>query len=125
MPAGEGMGYEWRFTAQRPSWVAVLTIGYGDGLPRSLSCGAGSVLLHGKRAPVAGLICMDQTLVDVTEIPGVSPGDAAVMIGKSGGAELTAAEVAEWAGTIPNEILSRMGRRLRRRCLDNSIVNSV
>ena len=125
LPAGEGMGYEWRFTAQRPSWVAVLTIGYGDGLPRSLSCGAGSVLLHGKRAPVAGLICMDQTLVDVTEIPGVSPGDAAVMIGKSGGAELTAAEVAEWAGTIPNEILSRMGRRLRRRCLDNSIVNSV
>ena len=125
LPAGEGTGYELQFTSQRPSRIAVLTIGYGDGLPRSLSCGAGSVLLRGKRAPVAGLICMDQTLVDVTKIPHVSPGDTAVVIGKSGGLEITAAQVAEWAGTIPNEILSRLGRRPRRRCLDNSIVNSV
>lgn len=114
LPAGEGAGYDWQFTAQRPSRIAVLTIGYADGLPRSLSCGAGSVLLHGKRAPVAGLICMDQTLVDVTEIPHVSPGDKAMVIGKNGDLEITAAQVAEWAGTIPNEILSRLGERFDR-----------
>lgn len=125
LPAGEGTGYELQFTSQRPSRIAVLTIGYADGLPRSLSCGAGSVLLHGKRAPVAGLVCMDQTLVDVTGIPHVSPGDTAVVMGKSGGSEISAAQVAEWAGTVPNEILSRMGRRLRRICLDNCIANCV
>ncbi|MCI9552331.1 MAG: serine racemase VanT catalytic subunit [Acutalibacter sp.] len=114
LPAGEGTGYELRFTSQRPSRIAVLAIGYGDGLPRSLSCGAGRVLLHGKRAPIAGLICMDQTLVDVTGLPHVSPGDTAVLIGKSGGSEITAAEMAEQAGTIPNEIFSRLGRRLGR-----------
>lgn len=114
LTAGEGAGYDWQFTAQRPSRIAVLTIGYADGLPRSLSCGAGSVLLHGKRAPVAGLICMDQTMVDVTEIPHVSPGDKAMVIGKNGDLEITAAQVAEWAGTIPNEILSRLGERFDR-----------
>lgn len=114
LPAGEGTGYELQFTSQRPSRIAVLTIGYGDGLPRSLSCGIGSVLLHGKRAPIAGLVCMDQTMVDVTGIPHVSPGDTAVVIGKSGGLEITAAQVAEWAGTIPNEILSRLGERVGR-----------
>lgn len=114
LPAGESTGYELQFTSQRPSRIAVLTIGYGDGLPRSLSCGAGSVLLHGKEAPIAGLICMDQTMVDVTGIPHVSPGDTAVIIGKSGGLEITATQVAEWAGTIPNEILSRLGERLDR-----------
>lgn len=57
---------------------------------------------------------MDQTLVDVTEIPHVSPGDKAMVIGKNGDLEITAAQVAEWAGTIPNEILSRLGERFDR-----------
>ena len=114
VPAGEGAGYGLEFRARRPSRIAALTIGYGDGLPRSLSRGAGSVLLHGKRAPIAGMVCMDQTLVDVTDIPQVSPGDTAVLIGKSGGQEILAADLAAWAGTIPNEILSRLGQRLRR-----------
>lgn len=109
---GEGAGYGLRFTAQRPSRIAVLTIGYGDGLPRSLSCGAGSVLLHGKKASVAGMVCMDQALVDVTEIPQASPGDTAVVIGKSSSEEIRAADLASQAGTIPNEILSRLGQRL-------------
>lgn len=111
---GEGAGYGLQFTAQRPSRIAVLAIGYADGLPRSLSCGAGGVLLHGKKAPIAGMVCMDQALVDVTDIPQASPGDTAVVIGKSGGEEIRAADLAAQAGTIPNEILSRLGQRLER-----------
>ncbi|MFR1232945.1 MAG: alanine racemase C-terminal domain-containing protein [Evtepia gabavorous] len=67
LPAGAGAGYGLAFVAQRPTQVAVLTIGYGDGLPRSLT--GGEVLLGGRRAPIIGRICMDQTLVDVTDLP--------------------------------------------------------
>lgn len=111
---GEGAGYDLKFTAQRNSRIAVLSIGYADGLPRNLSCGAGNVLLHGSKAPIVGRICMDQTLVDVTDIPGVAPGDVAVLIGKSGDLEITACDLAEQADTISNEILSRLGERLDR-----------
>lgn len=114
IPAGEGVGYDLTFVPRRPSRVAALAIGYADGLPRSLSCGVGNILLHGRRAPIVGRICMDQTLVDVTDIPDAAPGDTAVLIGRSGGQELTACQVAEQAGTITNELLSRMGPRLDR-----------
>lgn len=110
---GGGAGYDLSFTAKRDSRIAVLTIGYADGLPRSLS-GAGNVLLHGREAPIAGSICMDQTLVDVTDIPDAAPGDAAVLIGKSGDLEITACGLAERTGTISNEIVSRLGARLGR-----------
>lgn len=108
---GESAGYDLKFTAQRDARIAVLTIGYADGLPRCLSCGVGSVLIHGRRAPIVGRICMDQTLVDVTDVPNVLPGDTAVLIGKSGTEEITACDLAEQAGTISNEILSRLGAR--------------
>ena len=111
---GEGAGYDLQFTAQRDTRLAVLAIGYADGLPRSLSCGVGSALLNGRRAPVVGRVCMDQTLVDVTDVPEVAPGDAAVLIGVCGEQEISACEVAEQAGTISNEILSRLGARLER-----------
>ena len=92
----------------------MLSIGYADGLPRALSCGAGCALVRGRRAPIAGRICMDQTLLDVTDIPGVAPGDEAVLLGEQAGARLSAWDVAGAAGTIPNEILSRLGPRLPR-----------
>lgn len=111
---GESAGYDLMFTAKRHSKLAVLTIGYADGLPRSLSCGIGAVLLHGHKAPIAGRICMDQTLVDVTDVPEVSPGDVAVLIGQDSGQTISACDVAEQAGTISNEILSRLGGRLER-----------
>lgn len=114
LPTGESVGYELQFTARRPSRIAALTIGYGDGLPRSLSCGVGNVLLHRQKSPVAGMICMDQTLVDVTDIPEVSVGDIAVLIGKTGTEEIRAADMAVQAGTISNEILSCLGPRLDR-----------
>lgn len=111
---GESAGYDLQFTAKRHSKIAVLSIGYADGLPRSLSCGVGSVVVHGYKVPIAGLICMDQTLVDVTDVPEVLPGDTAVLIGTSGVQEISACDLAEQSGTISNEILSRLGGRLER-----------
>lgn len=111
---GETAGYGLAFTARRPTKLAVLSIGYADGLPRALSCGRGQVLINGHRAPIAGRICMDQTLVDVTDIPFVCPGAEAVLIGVSGQEEITAYDLAEACGTITNEILSRLGERLGR-----------
>ena len=111
---GEGAGYEHQFIAKRPTKLAVAAIGYADGLSYSLSNGAGAALLHGRAAPVAGRVCMDQTLLDVTDVPEAAPGDTAVFIGRSGDKEITACGVAEQAGTIANEILSRLGPRLER-----------
>ena len=102
------------YTAHRPTVLATLSIGYADGWPRTLSNGAGRVLLHGRTAPIVGLICMDQLLVDVTDMEGVAPGDTATLIGRDGDAVLTAEEAAQAAGTITNELLSRLGPRLER-----------
>lgn len=114
LPRGEGAGYGPQDPADRDRRIAVLSIGYADGLPRALSHGRGSVLIRGSIAPVTGLICMDQTLVDVTDIPDVESGDVAVVIGVSGQREISACDLAEACGTIPNEILSRLGPRLPR-----------
>ncbi len=111
---GESAGYGLAFTADRQMKIATLAIGYADGLPRSLSCNAGSVLISGRRAAIIGRICMDQTTVDVTDIPDVYAGDAAVIIGRSGEEEITAYELADKTATITNEILSQLGNRLER-----------
>ena len=111
---GEGAGYGHQFRAERDTKIAVVSIGYADGLPRSLSNGVGAALVHGHIAPIVGRICMDQTLLDVTNIPAVMSGDIAVFIGKSGNQEITACDVAEQTGTISNEVLSRLGGRLER-----------
>ncbi len=111
---GETAGYDLAYTADCDRLVATLSIGYADGLPRALSCGVGYVLLHGRRAPILGKICMDQTLADVTGIPQTRPGDQAVLIGISGREQITVCDLAARAGTISNEILSRLGERLQR-----------
>ena len=110
---GEGAGYGLTYSADGNRKIAALSIGYADGVPRELS-NCGYVLCNGKIAPVAGRICMDQMLVDVTEIETVEAGDEAVLIGKSGDLEIQAEEMAHWAGTISNEIVSRLGERLER-----------
>lgn len=112
--AGESVGYGLAFTADHDMQVAVLSIGYADGLPRELSCGNGSVLIDGQRAPIIGRICMDQTLVDVSQISDVKQGDTAVLIGISGSERVTAGELAGKCHTIANELLSRLGSRLER-----------
>lgn len=111
---GETAGYGMQFTAEHPMKIAALTVGYADGYPRCLSDGAGAVLINGCKAPVIGRICMDQMIVDVSAIPGVRSGDVAVLIGKSGEMEISVCDLAKKAGTITNEILSRMGTRLGR-----------
>ncbi len=111
---GESAGYGFSYRAAEDRKIAVLAIGYADGLPRSLSSGCGRVLIHGKSAPIAGRICMDQTIVDITGIEGVKAGETATIMGRDGNEEITAYEIAEKAGTITNEIVSRMGVRLER-----------
>ena len=119
--AGESAGYGLKFTAGRNTRIAALTIGYADGLPRALSCGCGRVLINGCFAPIVGQICMDQTLVDVTDIPEARQGGIAVVIGRSGERELSAGDVADACGTITNELLSRLGERLPRKRINSLI----
>ena len=111
---GETAGYGLCYVADQNRKIAVLSIGYADGLPRALSGGMGKVLINGHAAPVIGNICMDQTLVDITDIPDVKQGDIAVIIGTSGNLEISAYDIAESTGTITNEVLSRLGTRLER-----------
>jgi len=111
---GESAGYSLQYTADKNKKVAVISIGYADGIPRSLSFGIGSILVGTKPAPILGTICMDQMLVDITDIPNVKQGDIATIIGQSGNNEISVYDWAEKAGTITNEILSCMGKRLER-----------
>lgn len=111
--AKEPAGYGLSFTAKREMKIAVVSIGYADGIPRELS-NKGYALVNGCRAEVIGRVCMDQLLLDVSGVRNVSAGDEAVFIGRSGEQRISACEVAECAGTISNEILSRLGNRVER-----------
>ncbi len=108
---GDRAGYGLEFQAERETRLAVLTIGYADGLPRELARRGGRVLLHGQSCPMVGRMCMDQLFADVTELPEVCQGDITTIIGRDGRAEITAEEIAERCGTITNELLSRLGSR--------------
>lgn len=113
VPAGAPVGYGLTFRPTRLSHIAVLPVGYAEGLPRALSNRA-RVLLHGRTAPVAGRVCMNMTMVDVTDIPAVREGDVATLIGEDGEERITAEELAEHAGTINYEILARISPLLPR-----------
>lgn len=110
---GESAGYGREFTAERKSVIAIIPIGYADGFPRNLSCGKSYVLINGQRARVVGRVCMDQLAADVTDIPEVKVGTTVTLIGKDGKEKISSPEVASEADSITNEILSRMGRRLK------------
>ena len=111
--AGARISYGGTFIAERESLIACLPVGYGDGYNRLLS-NRGEVLVRGKRAPVVGRICMDVTMVDVTEVEGVSMGDEVVLLGGQGEDAITAEEIAEKIGTISYEILCMVGKRVPR-----------
>lgn len=111
---GEYAGYGMQFEATRDTYVATISIGYADGIPRVLSNGRGAALVKGKRVPIIGRICMDQLMLDVSGVPDVRQGDEVVFIGTSGDEQITAGEVATQCGTITNEILSRIGARVNR-----------
>ena len=110
---GEGVGYGEAFVAQRPTVTATLSVGYADGLPRLMS-NKGYVILHEKLAPIVGYVCMDQVMVDITDIDGVQIGDEAVIIGKRGQVQQTAEDLAKLCGTISYEILTSISQRVAR-----------
>jgi alanine racemase len=113
VPAGTPIGYGRAFTTRRESLIAVLPIGYADGFSRAWS-NRGRVLIGGCRAPVVGRVCMDMTLVDVTDLPPVRYGDEAVLIGSQKSQTLPADELARELGTISYEILCAVGPRVPR-----------
>lgn len=111
--AGDGVGYCANFVASRPTRIATVPMGYGDGYFRSLGNRA-EVLVHGRRCPIVGNVSMDLIGIDVTGIDEVAIGDEVVLLGRQGSAQVTAEELAEWAGTIPYEILTNVSRRVPR-----------
>jgi alanine racemase len=113
LPAGTTVSYGRTRTLTRDSAVAVLCAGYGDGITRSVSNKA-SVLIGGLRCPVLGRVTMDQTVVDVTDVPGAACGDEAVIIGRQGAAEISIGEFSRWAETIPWETLCSVTKRVPR-----------
>jgi alanine racemase len=112
--AGRPVGYGGTFVTTRPSTIAVLPIGYADGYHR-LASNRAEVVVRGLRARVAGRVCMDHTMLDVSDVPGVAPGDPAVLFGP----ELGADEVAAWYDSIPYEVLTSVGRRVPRRYVED------
>ncbi|WP_376796239.1 alanine racemase [Thermogemmatispora sp.] len=113
VPEGECIGYGCTYVTTRPTRIAVLPVGYADGFRRAPRTW-GSVLIHGREAPIVGRICMDQCMIDVTDIPGVRVGDEVVLIGRQGEAVLTAEQVAERLGTINYEVVSEILARVPR-----------
>jgi len=109
---GEAVGYGARFRASRPTTLAVVPAGYADGLDCRLA-GRMDALVRGRRAPIVGSVCMDMLMLDVTGMD-VGPGDQVVLIGRQGGDQITAAEMAGRIGTIPYELLCRVGTRIER-----------
>ena len=111
---GEAVGYGGTFVAERDTRLATIAIGYGDGYPRNLS-NKGDVLLHGQRAPIAGRVCMDQLMVDVTDLKEpVKVGDEAVLVGFDGKEHISVEELAALAGTFNYEFVCDLGKRIPR-----------
>jgi alanine racemase len=113
---GEGVGYGWRFQTDTPRTIAVVPAGYADGLDTRLS-GRGHVLIRGRRAPIVGAVSMDMMTVDVTELDAIEPGDEVVILGRQGDESwqrLDAREMAASIGTIPWEVVCRLGSRIER-----------
>ncbi|MGB7946039.1 MAG: alanine racemase [Candidatus Binatia bacterium] len=113
VPVGTSVSYGQTFITERKSHIATLPLGYADGYPRLLS-NRGEVLVKGKKAPVVGRVCMDLTMIDVTDIREIRQGDEVVLLGRQGDAEISADEMAAWSNTISYEILTSIGARVTR-----------
>jgi len=108
--AGETVGYGRKGLLEEDKRVATICIGYADGYPRSLGNGKGQVLVHGKRAPLVGVVCMDMCMIDVSEIPEAKEGDEVLIFGN----DLPVTELAKWAGTISYEVMTGISQRVKR-----------
>jgi alanine racemase len=121
---GEGVGYGWKFQADVPRTIAVVPAGYADGLDARL-CGRGVVLIRGCRVPIVGAVSMDMITVDVTDVGEVQPGDEVVLLGRQGEEswqQIDAREVAAAIGTIPWEVVCRLGTRIERQYSQDSAI---
>jgi alanine racemase len=117
---GTGLSYSHTFQTQQPTLIATIPLGYGDGLSQLLSNKL-ELLVHGKRCPQVGQICMDQSLLDVTAVRGqVSVGDEVVIVGRQGAEEVTADELADRLGTINYEIVTHISQRVPRIAVDSA-----
>lgn len=115
--AGETIGYGRSFKAEKPMRIATVAVGYGDGYHRACSNSA-QMLIHGKRVPIVGRVCMDQTMLDVTDVENVQAGDEAVILGTQGEEHIDAEELAGWAQTISYEVLLAITPRVPREYLN-------
>jgi alanine racemase len=113
LPPGSSISYGCTYTTTRPTPVALVPVGYGDGYHR-IPSNKGSVLIGGKRAPIVGRVCMDQFVVDVTGIEDVRQDDEVVVFGRQGEEEISAEEVAALAGTINYEVVTSILPRVTR-----------
>ena len=116
---GDCVGYGSTWRAQRLSRMAVLPVGYDDGLGWRLS-NRGHVLIRGRRAPIIGRVSMDYTTVDVTDLPPLALGEVATLVGRDGADEIRIDELADWAGTIPYEVMCSVGKRVRRKTIEGT-----
>jgi alanine racemase len=124
LPPGSGISYGHTHITTRPTRVALVPIGYADGLRRGLS-NKGKMLVHGQRADILGRVCMDQCVVDIDRIPEVNLDDEVVVIGRQGADEITADEVAGWANTINYEIVTGISARVPRVFLRNGKITTL
>lgn len=111
--AGTGISYNSTYITKHDSVIATIPVGYGDGYPRQLSS-KGRVLIHGKSAPIVGRVCMDQFMVDVTDIPDVKEGDKVTLIGQDGDESISIEEVANLVGSFNYELVCDIGKRVPR-----------
>jgi alanine racemase len=107
---GETIGYSRRGLVHRDSLIATIRIGYADGFNRKLGNGVGHVFIGGRLAPVVGSVCMDMTMIDITDIDGVLEGDTVEIFGPN----LPVEQVAEWCQTIPYEVMTSVSQRVKR-----------
>jgi alanine racemase len=111
VPEGAGVGYAARFVTKRPSRIAVINAGYADGVVRART-NRGSALLHGKCVPLVGIISMDLTTLDVTDVPDAKIGDVVTIYGQDGAARIDVSDVAREIGTVTSDLLCALGRRV-------------
>ena len=117
LPDGAPVGYNGRYRCVGPRRIAVIPVGYGDGMRRTPH-NAMEVLVHGRRAPIRGSVCMDQCMVDVTDVPDVRIGDEVVLLGEQENARITAEDVAARTGTVNYEVVTALAARPEREYID-------
>lgn len=122
--AGQSVSYGGLFTATKDTRVATIPVGYGDGYPRSLS-GKGYVLIHGKKAPILGRVCMDQFMVDISEIPEAMESDKVTLLGMDGTERITAEELGELSGRFNYEFVCDLGKRIPRVYIQHGEITEV